>query len=274
MSLLKKFLDWLWKLHYPVVLRNQKLKGLYTGETCLIFGNGGSLKYCDFSALPNLPAICTAYSLVDKRMDTINVKYWVIPDSYVLFPFLLKNGRFVKNHLLPLLKKIAIKHPKINLITSLTHFYCPFPKMNSVTYFHHFGNKGDGGYDLAKYFSVCDGSLDIMLGVAKYLGFSKVVLLGCDYLGSPKLEGHFYSDAIPVCGIDEPKEYTSRIRKVAGQLDVTVILPTGYSCKYFDVASFKDYFGALEFYQSNEEIVGSEYLLLMRKAKQQNQIYM
>lgn len=61
-NLLKKFfLNYLWLLHRPVVLKNFNLKNLHSGETCLIFGNGSSLKYFDFSVLPDLKAICTAF---------------------------------------------------------------------------------------------------------------------------------------------------------------------------------------------------------------------
>jgi hypothetical protein len=39
-----------------------------------------------------------------------------------------------------------------------------------------------------------------MLGVAKYMGFSNAILLGCDYLGSPPVMGHFYADCKPFNG--------------------------------------------------------------------------
>jgi len=115
--------------------------------------------------------------------------------------------------------------------------------------------------------------LDIMLGIAKYMGFSKVILLGCDYLGSPKLEGHFYSDVEPEYGDDDPS-YAERIKKVAGNLDVLAIFPEGISCSVFKSATFEEYFGLPEFYQSNTQIVEEEYLVMMRKAALGKQIWM
>ena len=112
-----------------------------------------------------------------------------------------------------------------------------------------------------------------MISFAKYLGFSKAILLGCDYLGSPKLEGHFYSDSVPAYGNDDP-QYVARIKKVAGELDVLVILPKGSSCSAFKTATFEEHFGAAEVYQSNTEIVDEEYLIMMRKATLNNQIWM
>jgi hypothetical protein len=269
----KIFLNWFWKLHRSVVFKNIKLKGMHAGETCLIFGNGGSLKYYDFTALPNLPSICTAYSLVDKRMNKINIKYWVIPDPYVLYPFLLEKGKLRKNFLHPILKKIALINPTVILVTSLTHFYSFFPKMKEVVYFHHFGESNSSSSNLAGNFSTCTGSLDIMLGFARYLGFSKVILLGCDYLGSPKLEGHFYGDSVPSYGIDD-QGYVARFKSANLEQDVIVILPKGSTCSIFKSATFEECFGVPDCYQENTEIIDKEYMIMMRKAEENNQIYM
>ena len=55
----------------------------------------------------------------------------------------------------------------------------------------------NSSFDLSNDFDYLDGSLDVMIGIAKYMGFSKAILLGCDYLGQPKVDGHFYSDEKP-----------------------------------------------------------------------------
>jgi len=277
-NLLKKyFLNYLWLLHRPVVLKNFNLKNSHSGETCLIFGNGGSLKYFDFSVLPDLKAICTAWTLVDKRMEKVNVKYWVWPDPYSKFPFKIRNGKLIKAYMLPVGRKIAIANPSVSHVNSLTNFYSSFhssfPKMKNTIYFHHFEEINNVSSDLAGNFSTCAGSLDTMLGLAKYLGFSKAILLGCDYLGSPKLEGHFYSDSIPYYGTYDP-QYVARIKEVANGLDVVVILKKGSLCQEFETVTFEEYFGAPEYYQSNTEIIDEEYLSLMRKACQNNQIYL
>lgn len=275
MNLLKVFLNWFWKLHKPAVLKNSKMKGLHAGETCLIFGNGGSLKYYDFSVLPDMPAMCTAYSLVDKRLANVDMRYWVVPDSYVLYPLVFNDTekKIRQNYLLPILKKIASENPDTTLISSLTHFYSFFKKVRHVVYFHHFGKKQSLSSDLAGEFNSCSGSLDIMLGAARYFGFSKVILLGCDYLGSPKLEGHFYADREPSVGVDDPS-YAARISQAAGNLDVLAIFPKGHESPVFKSATYGDYFGCTEKYQVNNEFIDAEYLSMMRKAAKAKQIYM
>ena len=74
-----------------------------------------------------------------------------------------------------------------------------------------------------------------MLGIAKYLGFSKVVLLGCDYLGLPCMDGHFYSNNKPIMG-DYKVDYVKRIRQIADnlELDVLTIFPEGVNSFAFE----------------------------------------
>jgi len=271
---IKRLMAVFWKGHRAIVRKNSRLKNCHAGETCMILGNGGSLKNFDLSKLPNLPAICTAYSLVDNRLKDVNVRYWVIPDSYVLYPVIMNHveKKIAKNYLRPILKKIALNNRQVTLIHSLTHFYSFFPKTKDVVYYHHFGDKKSGSFDLAGDFATCAGSLHIMIGVARFLGFSKAILLGCDYLGSPKLEGHFYSDSAPVYGKDD-SQHVDKVKGIAGDLDMTVILAEGSSCSAFKSASFEEYFGVPEVKKTNVEIIDEEYLAMMRKAAVKNQIY-
>jgi len=275
MRMLKRILNIFWKMHLSMIRRNIKLKGMHTGETCIIFGNGGSLKYYDLSVLPDLPIICTSYSLVDKRLTELNVRYWVVTDPYILYTFWFKSSsrKLLRNLRLPIFKKMALQNTEITVIASLTNCYSFIRKMKNIIYFHHFDIRSPLSFDLSENFNSCTGALDLMIGVARYLGFSKVILLGCDYLASPKLEGHFYGDSVPFIGIDDPG-YASRISNIVGDLEVLTIFPKGYESHFFKSASYGEYFGCTEKYQSNSEFIDTEYLAMMRKAAKGSQIYM
>ena len=155
----------------------------------------------------------------------------------------------------------------IALSSAVIVLYSLFFRSNNLSYFHHFEDKNSGSYNLAGNFSLANGALDMMIGLAKYMGFAKVILLGCDYLGSPTLVGHFYADSIPFYGTDKT-QYVTRIKKVAGELDVVVILKKGSLCSVFESYTFEEYFGAPEYYQSNMEFIDEEYLIMMRKSDQ------
>ena len=275
MKFIRNIVDKFWSLHRRVVRRNLKYKNIHKGQTCLIFGNGGSLKYYNLDAIGESTSIGCTYALADKRMAALGLTYCVVPDSYFFYYY--RRGSFsvmpAVNWIGPILKNIIGKNVDTKFFSSLTNYYGFLTRPKNLSYFHHFGDKTSGSYDLAGNFSYCSGGLDMMIGFAKYMGFSKAVLLGCDYLGSPKFEGHFYSDSIPFYGDDDP-EYVERIKKISGELDILVILPKGSACSAFKSSTFEEHFGAAEVYQSNIDIVDKEYLSMMRKAALNNQIYL
>ena len=64
----------------------------------------------------------------------------------------------------------------------------------NVYYMHDFGDKSLSikNFDLTKCFSLMSSALYSMIGITKYLGFKKIVLIGMDYLYDQPFYGHFY----------------------------------------------------------------------------------
>jgi hypothetical protein len=113
-----------------------------------------------------------------------------------------------------------------------------------------------------------------MLGVAKYLGFSEAVLIGCDYLGAPPVMGHFYADKKPYYGDDHLSEYRARIKAVAEGIDVTVILPEGVTSPDFKFDSYENYFKLKKEYRENKDFIDFRHLEMFRDAARYNQAIM
>ena len=88
-ALLKYILNNIWILHSSIIMKNLELKNIHKNETCLIFGNGSSLKYYDFSKLPKFDSIGCTYSLTDQRMKEANTKYCVLSNPYTMYPIYL-----------------------------------------------------------------------------------------------------------------------------------------------------------------------------------------
>lgn len=279
LRLLKSALGVFWRLHRPLTSANVRFKNRHAGETCLIFANGGSLKYYDVSKFPKLPAIACTYSLIDNRMRSVDLKYVASTDSYLFYPLLYNTypfvRRFQKNMVRKIFRKIMADNPQVQFFVNLTNYYSPLCRAGNVNYFHHFGDKTSGSCDLAGKFAVCQGALDVMLGMAKYLGFSKAVLVGCDYLGSPPMMGHFYADSRTFTGA-YLSEYCERVKAVADRLGIEVlaILPKGVSCPVFEYSSYEDYFGIQAKYTENTEFIDVQYLEWLRDAASVNQAIM
>jgi hypothetical protein len=278
MNFLRKLEVIILNLFSKSLMNNEKFKNKHEGETCFIVGNGGSLKYFDLSVLKNSVTIGCTYSLIDNRLKGFGLNYCVFPSAYLMYPFWKKKNpktgqRIQLNALAPIFKKIIKENDKTQFFLSLTNKFTFLKQPKNVNYIYHYGNKNNDSYDMTGSFSTATGALDFMLGISKYLGFSNVVILGCDYLGQPCMENHFYSSDKPYIG-NNKVDYTNRIRKLVDflELDVLTIFPEGVSSSAFESKSFAEYFKVDEKYHNQSQIIDDGYMELIKIACSKNQI--
>jgi hypothetical protein len=288
MSFLRNIESAFWSQGKNLVKENEKFKDIHKGETCFILGNGASLKHYDLSVLSDKVTMGCTYSLIDKRLISTGLNYCVFPSAYLMFPLWrcrgtkkghIKGGDIQLNSLSPIFKKIIKDNNKTQFFISLTDRYAFLKTPENISYTYHFGNKNGYSYDMSGCFNVMTGALDMMLGTAKYLGFSKVVLLGCDYLGSPSMNSHFYSVDKPLVGKvmgDYKADYGNRIKKVADELklDVLTIFPKGIKSPVFESKSFFEYFGLDEQYHNQSQIIIDDYYDMVKLADSKRQVHM
>jgi hypothetical protein len=275
LGLIKRILASFWNLQKYKVRSNKKFDNIHQGETCYIFGNGASLKYYDFDAISNdIPIITCAFGLFDKRLKKKNVKYYMIADSYSLYPIVYNDyiDKIQKNPQNKIFRKLIKEYKNVTFFTSITNSFGFFPKPSNLGYWHHFGQRDFSSCDISDKFSTCSCALDMMIGLARYLGFTKAVVFGCDYLTTPKMQGHFYANSIPIFGSDDD-EYVNRINKSVGNLEILVICPNRVSSKIFPFVSFEEYFEKKEFYQTNTQIIEPEELQLLKDTADANIIF-
>lgn len=278
MSIIRQVEKLLWKLHKPVIHKNVKFKDIHKGETCLIFGNGAGLKFYNFEALPKVKTIGCTYSLTDKRAKSLKLNYCVFSDPYLFYPFRIRpdkeKGKIHKNLIAPIFKKVILNNPETIFFASLTNYYSFFKNPKNLYFDYHFGERASMQNDLSGIFGgeMSFSALSIMIGLAKYMGFSKAIVLGCDYLGSPLMESHFYAEYKPFFGKDA-RDYCERVKKISNGIDILCIFPKGIKSLDFNYASFEEYFGSPEIYQENKEIIDPLYMDLMLKAAEVKQIW-
>ena len=272
--ILRKFLLVFWYFHYPLLFKNRKWKNLHKGETCFIFGNGTSLRFFDIEKLEKLPSIGCTYILADNRVKNYGLNYCVVAEPYYFFPVRRNSfsDKFEKNLIGKIIKSLIRKNKKTHFFCSLTNYYALMHFLGNISYFFHFGSKRKSN-NLSGVFSQCKGSLDAMLGLAEYMGFKKVILIGCDYLGDPIINGHFYADS-PYKIISPDYDYVERIKDIKGKLEVLVVLPDGIKCKDFSSLSFSEFLNSKMINLNNKQIVNQKYLKMMRIAAKKKQIWM
>ena len=122
-----------------------------------------------------------------------------------------------------------------------------------------------------------NGSLDFMLGIAKYLGFKKILLAGCDYLGSPPLSGHFYTyNDSKIISNNSNINYKKRILKLISDLELNVelILPKEQKSKEIKYHNYETKYNYTQTYTENKYIVEQEVLKKMEKGEKKKQIFL
>ncbi len=134
-------------------------------------------------------------------------------------------------------------------------------------------------FNLNNNFNCTTNSLEIMIGIAKYLGFKKLVLIGCDYLGEPKIDSHFYSDEDPWYGAPIDSNYSERVKKLTDDIEIVVIFPNGISSKKFQSYTYEEYFNnklnenkTIQI-KKNYDIIEKSDIELLRKAAEYSSQY-
>lgn len=271
LNYLKKIHYKFWSIHGLFLKKNIRIKNIHDGETCIIVGNGGTLKYHDYKKIGNIPAIGCSYLLLDNRVSDLNLKYMVFTDPYELMPVKTRLGFGFKFYS-RLFKFFITKYKSIIFFASLTNVYA-FLSIPKNLYFFNYCDKEHICHDISGKFSCTEGALFIMIGIAKYLGFKKAILLGCDYLGVPKYEGHFYSNAKPFIGIND-YDYCQKIKKISEGIEMTFVSINGVESPVFESIAFSRFFGGKEIYRSNDQIISNADLKVLNGGFKKRQIYL
>ena len=279
----RKILNIFWKTHTFALKKNKKFLNISTNDTALVFGNGGSLKFLNFRGLPDHIKIGCTYSLLDKRFEGKNkLDYCIFSYPYGLFPVVwsVMQNNFVTNTIGKIHKKIINQNKDVIFFHSLTNYYSYLRKPKNLFFFHNINQKKELSHNLASDFNYNSSALEIMIGLAKYIGIKKIYLLGCDYLGDPIGYGHFYSAGKLNYDLqdefhsgEEQKKYINKIKEVSEGLKVNVVLPKNIKCSHFNVITIEKFSLHQEKYMENKEILRHEYIPLLEEGQNKNVIY-
>lgn len=254
-----------------VISRNERFKGRHNGETCYIVGNGASLKNMDLSAFADRVTIGLNFLCVHRDFHRLNALYYVMPAPKFLYPFYenpyLK--KYQRNPTGMALRRAIAKFPKTTVFTSITNI-ASLAMVREAFYVHHFGNKEPDRElcDISGVFSFMAGGLYGGIGVAINLGFKKAVLIGCDYVFTPKQDGHFYG-AGPATRSDQRGNIYAKLFKEAGEeIELSLVTDTGGS-EWLPSEEYEAYTGRKIQYRENHEIVDGAYLKALDRAYRQ-----
>lgn len=171
---------------------NSKYRNRHAGETCYVFGNGYSLRFFDFKDFSDHVSIGCNSLFAHSDFGELNCRYYQIPAPF-FYPYRRYYGQLKRNYLWDLYREKIDQYPEVEYFTSLSNIFSV--RGPNVRYEHHFGCRHPdvANCKLDGMFSFAQGALHAMLGTAIYMGFSKAILVGCDYTLTSQF-GHFFEN--------------------------------------------------------------------------------
>ena len=177
-----------------ILTRNERFRDIHKGESCYIFGNGASIKYFDIEQFNDRITIGCGLLFLHKDFKKLNTKYYYTGHPFFYYPYWTNpySKSIERNTLGSIYKSNIFEHRDIEYFVSLTNYLGLRGK--NINYLYHYDKVFTikEGSDLTGKYTFMDSALTGMLGIAVYMGFETITLVGCDYASTPKMSGHFY----------------------------------------------------------------------------------
>jgi len=240
--------------------------------SCYILGNGSSIKFIDINDLKNLKSISINLMVLHKDFKELDTCGYVLPESYFFYRYFINpyDKKLKENIIGNLFRKKIGGFQGINLFTSVTNFLGA--PIKNTYYLHHFGERtpNKNYIDLTNRFSFMSGGLYAAIGLAIYYGFSKAILVGCDYLMTPRQYGHFYSAPRQADLQDESNAYPELLLEIKDLIDLE-ILCVDSSSQWLNSIQYSNLSTKPIKYRENTNIVDKESLNEMHRAHMDGQ---
>jgi len=176
-----------------IVQRNKKFLNKHKGEECYLFGNGVSLRSFDLYKFSDKISFGCSLLMLHKNISDLNIKYYVEHHPLVFSKYWrgTKTGMHIEKN--PLYDFFHANSAKYEMFVHAIDYFST-KQYSNFNYIHNF-KKHDlslDTLDFSKSSSFVKGGLYSMIGLAIYMGFKKIYLVGCDYWFSPMMYTHFY----------------------------------------------------------------------------------
>ena len=268
-----------------IIKKNIRFKDIYKDQECYIIGNGSSLKRYDLNLFSNKKIITCNWMLLHKDFKKLkNVVAYIACSPFWFAPF--KKNPYSRKIEYNRSNNIFFRNFKgieIPLFTSITNIF--FLKNINKVLLHDFKLKEINlDYNLLhEKFSLLRGAFYAMLGIASYMGFKKIFLVGLDYWMSDPLMGHFYekdfskrkeaAEANYSIKNQKHKEDQDFIDQINQKMDVKMLCPQNYDSNLFESISYQDFFKVKENFKKNNEIVSHDNLSDLSKLNWKYEIF-
>lgn len=248
-----------------ILLSNEQFADKHKGEECYLFGNGASIKYFDLSKFSDKISFgCNALN-VHKQLSELNLKYYVSTHPFLYSKYWrgVQSGFHVEKN--PFYNHVH-KHSNNNCEMFVHASNYPFTKKYDKFHYVHNFKKHKVSLDTLNFSSsssFAQGGLVTMIGLAMYMGFKKIYLVGCDYWFTPRGQGHFYSLMNHQDGGND-FIYEDLMKIISDEVEIVVVTRNG-SKSVVNYIEYSELTGVDEKKQSVVDIVSEEDLAFLEK---------
>jgi hypothetical protein len=179
------------KKNKKIIKNNKKIQNCYSGQRCFILFTGTSIKDYNFDVIKNEKVIASGMAFLHKNFDKCNTVAYFNPGPWE--PRSLLHLDFISSCIYRNTNKgcniffDTTAYPYISQVISFRSDDTYFLSNNG-----NYISSSDIKFDLHKFNNIQEGSLSCALGMAAYMGFKQIYLLGQDFLSDPVIYGHFY----------------------------------------------------------------------------------
>ena len=249
------------RLARKVLGRNTAFAGRHAGESCYLFGNGASIKHYDLGQFNDKIGIGCNNLFFHKDFLNLDVRYYYTGHPFLYYPFWSNpySNKYEKNILGSIYRKKIILSQHVTYFMSLSDYISI--RRRNIYYCHHFGQgfKGYANNKIDGVFTAMESGLGGMLGMAIFMGFTDVTLVGCDYLCFPQGQGHFFETGVrPQTFWKEPvsEEFLSDASK---HTDLKVLtLNDSYRGHILPHISYEEFTGQKPIFRENDKLVSEQ----------------
>ncbi len=260
------------RLAQPVLTRLNQFADIHKDETCYIFGDGGSSKYFDLSNFSNHSGFLLNHFAFRNKSELSKIKftYGINPSPFLFFryPYLLYKekdpivNRFFESYSRVRYREIMKLYPETHFFLNLSNYF--FVDGENISYLF----KDIKDFEFAKScreegVSIYSGAFTVAITLAIFMGFKKIILVGCDYTHENSRLGHWYEKGVgplfPQVGYQE-----NFLRIAKDYVDIVTITLDGGS-KLLPALTYLEYTGMEPSYRENIELADLDTLKMLSK---------
>lgn len=243
--------------------KTEVFKNLHKGESCYIMGDGVSLKWFNLRNFSDKKVIALSYIFFHKDSSFLKYDLGLLTEPFYFYKYFKlpwEPKTYWRNKIQEKYRKIINSNPQVPFVVNLSNY--PVLRCKNVYYIYNSINYFDFANECIKNGeTIYGGSLKVSISLAIYMGYSEVILIGCDYTHEISRSKHWYEYGKGL--IKEHPHYLELFFSIAQKyIKIKTVTLEGKG-SFLPSITYEEYTGQKPQYFENSELLDSETLSLL-----------